>query len=99
MSDTHGHSMEKTYYKVFFGLLVFTTGTFLLAENLHNKLAAIVAVLLIATVKATLVGMFFMHLKFEGKWKYVLLLPTIILAIVMVCALLPDIAHLGPWKI
>lgn len=92
-------SMEKTYYKVFFGLLVFTVSTFFLAEGLENKFASIVSVLLIATVKASLVALFFMHLKFEGKWKYLLLVPTCILAIVLVVALLPDIARLGPWKI
>ena len=92
-------SMEKTYYKVFISLLIFTLGTFLLAENIGNKTAAIVSVLLFATVKASLVGMFFMHLKFEGKWKYILLLPTCILAVVLICALLPDIAKLGAWRL
>lgn len=90
--------MEKTYYKVFFGLLLFTIVTFFVSKAIENKFATVVSVLLIATVKATLVGMFFMHLKFEGKWKYVMLVPTCILAIVMICALLPDIARLGAWK-
>jgi cytochrome c oxidase subunit 4 len=35
--------------------------------------------------------MFFMHLKFEGNWKFVLLTPTTILAIGLPLALLPDI--------
>lgn len=100
MSDaTHGHSMEKTYYKVFFGLLAFTVITFFVAEGLHNKTAAVCAAMGIATVKSSLVAMYFMHLKFEGKWKWVMLAPTVILAIVMICALMPDIAKLGPWKL
>jgi cytochrome c oxidase subunit 4 len=35
--------------------------------------------------------MFFMHLKFEGNWKFVLLAPTTILAIGLPLALFPDI--------
>ena len=32
-----------------------------------------------------------MHLKYEGKWKFVLLAPTMILALAIVAALMPDI--------
>jgi len=45
----------------------------------------------IATAKATLVLLYFMHLKFEGKWKIVLLAPTTILALAIIAALMPDI--------
>jgi cytochrome c oxidase subunit 4 len=31
-----------------------------------------------------------MHLKFEGKWVYLLIVPAIILAMVLVLALVPD---------
>jgi len=34
---------------------------------------------------------YFMHLKFEGAWKYVILLPTAILACGLPLALAPDI--------
>jgi cytochrome c oxidase subunit 4 len=34
---------------------------------------------------------YFMHLKFEGRWKFVLLLPTAILACGIPLALAPDI--------
>ena len=52
---------------------------------------AIVIVLAIATAKALFVMAYFMHLKFEGKWKFVLLAPTIILACGIPLALTPDI--------
>ena len=51
----------------------------------------IVLVLAVAVAKAMSVMMFFMHLKFEGNWKYVLLAPTTILAIGLPLALMPDI--------
>jgi cytochrome c oxidase subunit IV len=37
------------------------------------------------------VMLYFMHLKFEGKWKYVLLAPTMVLALAIIAALTPDI--------
>lgn len=50
-----------------------------------------VLVLAVAVAKAQFVMRYFMHLKFEGKWKYVLLLPTAILACGIPLALAPDI--------
>ena len=47
----------------------------------------------LALVKAGLVGLFFMHLLFEGRWKYLLLIPTVFLASVAVLGLVPDIAY------
>ncbi|QDU48609.1 cytochrome C oxidase subunit IV family protein [Gimesia panareensis] len=48
-------------------------------------------VLAVACAKALFVLIYFMHLKFEGKWKYVLLSPTIILAMGLTIAMTPDI--------
>lgn len=56
-----------------------------------SQAVLIVIVLAIASAKAACVLMFFMHLKFEGNWKFVLLGPTTILAIGLPLALLPDI--------
>ena len=39
-----------------------------------------------------MVGWYFMHLKFEGNWVYVMLVPAGILAIDPHVALIPDIA-------
>ena len=46
---------------------------------------------LAAVAKATGVMLYFMHLKWERGWKYVLLAPTTILAIGFPIALMPDI--------
>jgi cytochrome c oxidase subunit 4 len=59
--------------------------------DISNKMVLIVLVLGVAVAKALFVMAYFMHLKFEGRWKYVLLAPTIILAIGVPLALLPDI--------
>jgi hypothetical protein len=52
----------------------------------------ILGLLTLAVTKATLVGMFFMHLKFEGRWVYYFLIPAAILAMVFIFALVPDVA-------
>ena len=39
-----------------------------------------------------MVGWYFMHLKFEGTWVYAMLVPAGILAIILTCALIPDVA-------
>ena len=43
-----------------------------------------------AVIKAGLVGWFFMHLKFEGNWVYIMIVPALILATIIVLALSPD---------
>ena len=45
-----------------------------------------------AVIKASMVGWYFMHLKFEQKWVYYMLVPAAILAAVFIFALTPDIA-------
>lgn len=86
--DTH----HVNYLVIFVALCVLTLSS--VAADLvkfENKAVLIVVVLGISTAKAMCVMAFFMHLKFEGNWKYLLLAPTAILAIGLPLALLPDI--------
>lgn len=90
MSDHHNSHVK--YGVVFGALCVFTLLSALL--DVFDFLpygVLVVAVLAVASAKALCVMAFFMHLKFEGKWKYVLLTPTTILAIGLPLALLPDV--------
>ena len=91
------------YWYVFYALCVFTglsviadlvRGNSLLASVVgpHNvKVVIAFVVLSIACCKALFVMLYFMHLKFEGKWKFVLLAPTMVLALAIPAALMPDI--------
>jgi cytochrome c oxidase subunit IV len=80
------------YMKVFWVLLVFTILEYAYATWFPVGFAMLVLGLMVmAVTKATLVGMYFMHLKFEGKWVYFLLVPAGILACVFIFALYPDI--------
>ncbi|HAD60955.1 MAG TPA: hypothetical protein DCG12_17075, partial [Planctomycetaceae bacterium] len=85
--DDHGHV---NYLYVFFALMGFTLLS-VLFDTFDNYVVKVALVLAVAVAKAMCVMMFFMHLKFEGNWKYVVLAPTSILAVGLIIALLPDI--------
>jgi cytochrome c oxidase subunit 4 len=81
------------YLKVFRALLVLTVLEYIYATYVPLPFVGLVAGLLVmAIVKATLVGMYFMHLKFEGNWVYGLIVPAGVLAAVLVSGLAPDMA-------
>ena len=80
-----------TNYLLIFIALCICTALSVVADIIHldNKILLITIVLAIATAKALFVMTYFMHLKFEGAWKFVLLAPTMILAMGLPLALLP----------
>ena len=88
----HHESHAGTYFAVFLALCVFT-GLSVVADLAHmaNHNVLSVIVLAIASAKALCVMLFFMHLKFERAWKYMLLVPTFILASALPFALMPDV--------
>jgi cytochrome c oxidase subunit 4 len=45
----------------------------------------------VSCTKALLVILFFMHVKYEASWKYVLTIPPAIMAIFLMLALVPDV--------
>ena len=87
--DDHGHHVN---YLVIFLVLCGCTALSVAFDVMEmSKPVTIVLVLAVACAKALCVMLFFMHLKFERNWKYVLLAPTTILAIGLPLALMPDI--------
>lgn len=95
MSDhEHHESHGGLYFRVFLALLVFTAIS-VIADLVHlpNKFLLGAIVLAVAVAKALCVMMFFMHLKFERAWKYLLLAPTVILALALPLSLRPDIGE------
>lgn len=80
-----GHIVPlRVYQGVFVALLVLTVITVLVAKFVDLGVMNIVIAMLIASVKAMLVALFFMHLKFESKitWLYAAF-PLILLGIMM----------------
>ncbi len=88
MADSH----HTNYWLIFIALCI-CTALSVAADLVHldNRFVLAGIVLAIATAKALFVLSFFMHLKFEGAWKFVILAPTAILAMGLMTALLPDI--------
>ncbi len=93
----HGHS-EPTphhhvnYYAIFGLLVVLTAVTVGVAFlNIHTEWVKVLLALTIASIKAAFVALFFMHLKFEGKMIYFIVLVPLCLTVILVCALIPDI--------
>lgn len=92
MSHDDHENHHVNYLAVFFALCGFTALSVVFdVLKFENHAITIVLVMAVAVAKALCVMMFFMHLKFEGNWKYVLLAPTTILAIGLPLALMPDI--------
>jgi cytochrome c oxidase subunit IV len=81
------------YLKVFAALAVFTAIEYFWAHIFKDAFAVLILGLLFwAVLKASMVGWYFMHLKFEGTWVYYMLVPAGILAIILTSALIPDLA-------
>ncbi|HTI51354.1 MAG TPA: cytochrome C oxidase subunit IV family protein [Planctomycetaceae bacterium] len=81
-------------YWAIFGALCALTAVSWIADEMKGTMGAVLLVLVVLTVasfKAMFVMLYFMHLKFEGKWKFVLLAPTTVLALAIIAALMPDI--------
>ncbi len=99
MADEHApgqddHTHDATFWKVFLVLCCCTAlsfaADFLPGLNVGDGIVAAI-VLAIAVAKALCVMLYFMHLKWEQNWKFVVLAPTVILSIGLCLALVPDI--------
>jgi cytochrome c oxidase subunit 4 len=94
--DEADHVMTTKPYLVVFGLLCcFTLVSFLVNDVVrHGSLssaAGFVIILGVAVVKAGLVGTYFMHLKWDWRKLYFLIVPAFVLAPMFMFALMPDI--------
>jgi cytochrome c oxidase subunit 4 len=100
-TDVHhdSHAPHHVWYFGVFGALCLLTAVSVLCDLFDIKgktfhginLVLAALVLSVATAKALFVMTYFMHLKFEGRWKFLLLSPTVILALGLPLALLPDV--------
>jgi cytochrome c oxidase subunit 4 len=51
----------------------------------------------VSCTKALLVILFFMHVKYEANWKYVLTIPATFMSLFLLLALVPDVGMRGHW--
>lgn len=85
-------SAHAPYIKIFFALLFLTILEYFYAKIVaHHFFLLVLGLTAMALTKAALVALYFMHLKFEGNWVYLMIIPACVLAVMLVLALYPDI--------
>jgi cytochrome c oxidase subunit 4 len=97
--EPHGVSMPEPHHHVnyflIFGVLVVLTAVTVAVSfvRFEDELVNVLIALFIASIKASCVALFFMHLKFESKLIYVIIGVPLILCVILVMAIIPDIGH------
>jgi len=95
--DLQGHHgpTAQTYTVIFIALCVFTAVSFGMNFALHPGNPAymfgVIVIVVVAVCKAFLVGLVFMHLKYDWNLLYFLIIPAFILGTMMMIVLMPDI--------
>ena len=94
--DDHQHHGGIGVYVLVFLALLFLTGMSFLTyfevwRDRVDTYAGWMFMMAVSVSKTMLVVLFFMHLKWEANWKYVLTIPSAIMAIFLMLALVPDI--------
>ena len=99
--DDHHAGLFKIYMIVAAVLAVCTASSFVFNDLVrHNKLSVVtgfVLILGVAFIKACLVGYYFMHLKWDWRLLYFIIVPVFILGVMMVIILMPDCV-IGPGR-
>jgi caa(3)-type oxidase subunit IV len=93
--EDHGHGGLMKYIYVFIALCLLTTMSFFTYteywRNHFDVRAGWFLMMAVSCSKAMLVILFFMHVKYEANWKYVLTIPASIMSVFLVLALVPDV--------
>jgi cytochrome c oxidase subunit IV len=89
------HGGIRKYIYVFIALCVLTTASFFTYSSawpFHDTPQIGWAFMMaVSCTKAMLVILFFMHVKYEANWKYVLTIPCAFMSIFLILMLVPDI--------
>ena len=93
--SSHGHGSTGLYLTVFFGLCILTTMSFLTYFDFWRERVPVgvsrAFMMAVSCSKAMLVISFFMHLKWEANWKWVLTIPASMMSIFLMLMLVPDV--------
>jgi cytochrome c oxidase subunit 4 len=94
--DDHGHGGVGKYIAVFVALCVLTAISFAIGNTpsiMRTPSIGWTGMIAVSCGKAMLVILFFMHLKWEANWKYVLTVPASIMSIFLMLMLVPDVGR------
>jgi cytochrome c oxidase subunit 4 len=92
-SEHAEHGSYSTYIGVFFALLALTVISLVTANAGLPPRVMWAGMMAVSCAKALLVMLFFMHLKWEANWKYVLTIPASIMSVFLVLMLIPDVGQ------
>jgi cytochrome c oxidase subunit 4 len=96
---SHHHGGVGVYVMVAVALVILTSFSYatnlplwsaIVGDNIHVKRIWMMGV---SCTKAMLVILFFMHLKWEANWKWVLTVPASMMSMLLIFALVPDIGR------
>lgn len=92
---TEHHGNLGLFVMVFIGLILLTITSFGIANSplMDNPLVGWVGMMTVSVCKALMVILFFMHLKWEANWKYVLTIPASIMSVFLILMLVPDVGE------
>lgn len=88
-----GHAVpDSVFYKIFISLVILTVITVWVAKGLKfdSDAATITVAMIIASIKAMLVALWFMHLKYENPLTWLYAIFPIILLVVMIGGVMTD---------
>lgn len=91
---SHEHGSTQLFIGVFIGLCILTALSFAAGSSSFVMSTPSIGWTIMITVsvcKALLVMLYFMHLKWEANWKYVLTIPATMMSLFLIFALVPDI--------
>jgi cytochrome c oxidase subunit 4 len=94
--DEHSHGSTGKFLTVFVALLFLTAISFTVGNNeaiMSTPSIGWTIMMAVSCAKAMLVMLFFMHLKWEAHWKYVLTIPASIMSVFLLLMLFPDIKN------
>ena len=84
MEHTNHHIVPYKIYALVLGILVILTGISVAVTHIELGALTVAIALLIATVKSSLVLIFFMHLKFDNKLFTIMLGGVVLLMVIVV---------------
>src|ERR1700736_880825 len=102
--ESHAHGGIPQYMYVFLALCVlalmsfWTYADFPVRWPFHDQPAVGRAFMMaVSCTKAMLVILFFMHVKYEANWKYVLMIPAAMMSVFLTLMLVPDVGLRMHW--
>jgi cytochrome c oxidase subunit 4 len=100
-ADHADHGVMKYIY-VFLALCVLTAMSFWTYADIpvkwpfhHQPQVGWAFMMAVSCTKALLVVLFFMHVKYEANWKYVLTIPAAFMSLFLILMLVPDVGLRG----